>query len=90
MTLALHIKAFAARHDRAANGGLILIGIGIADILVRLLLSIFANNSIVERAFNRPDEVLSETCVVIICAVSALTLLPGVVLKAKKYCFDYK
>lgn len=90
ITLALHIKAFAAKRGRMVNGGFILIGIGIADILIRLMLIIFDSGSIVERAFNWPDEVLSGTCVVIIYAVAALTLLSGVVAKAKKYCFNNK
>ena len=88
LAIAVHIKALMIRMGKTCHGGLILVCIGIADIMIRLMLLIFANGSPIEEIFNRPDEILSGTCVAIICAISALTILPGVIVKAKEYCLN--
>lgn len=86
ITLALHIKAFMCRNGREVNGGIILIVFALADVLIRFMLVIFAEGSTLEKIFNNPEKMITEAAVCTICIAAVLSLIPGVIVKAKEYC----
>lgn len=90
LTLALHIKTFMCRNGRDVNGGIILTGFALADVLIRFMLVIFAEGSTLEKIFNNPGKMITDAEVYTICIAAVLSLMPGVVAKAKKYCFSQK
>ena len=78
------------RNGREVNGGIILIVFALADVLIRFMLVIFAEGSTLEKIFNNPEKMITEAAVCTICIAAVLSLIPGVIVKAKEYCFNHK
>lgn len=51
-------------------------------------LFIFAEGSTLKKAFNTPEKMITEAALCTICIAAVLSLIPGVIAKAKKYCLN--